>query len=711
MKIIKFSVFLLAVILTFSASAKKVEIQTAMLAGKNFYFERAGLHHFLPYNSISLTLTRTFANNNEPLFYIFSVNSKGFVIVSGDDACTPVLGYSFEDIYSSAAEPEALTSLLQAYRAEVTLVKSQGLQADDKIRLAWACYSSADFSSKQVPLNPSNVNDVQPLMTSSWDQTFPYNAMCPADPASGNGYNGRVPVGCVATAMSQIMYYWRWPNQGSGTHCYNPSGYPQQCADFGNTTYNWNAMNNQPQGECDPVATLSWHTGVSVNMQYGANGSGAYLSDVPHSLSTYFRYSNISHYAKRTNYPGTTWHDSLQSNLDKGHPILYEGFNPSEGHAFVFDGYQSGNYYHVNWGWSGANNGYFLITNLNPGGITFNNNQGAVFSIVPNPSQYPPFCQGNTNVTTGTFGSIEDGSGPVQNYQPNSNCSWLIAPDDSILKITLSFDRFALSAGDELKVYNGNSAASPLLGTYTGSTPPASVASIGGSLFLVFTSVSSSPSQGFEAQYTATPAEFCSSSSIVLSDLNGSFTDGSGTFQYRNSSNCKWRITPSVPVSAIMISFPVFETEQDKDVVTIYDLITSQQIAQFSGSPATPPSVIANTSNLLIMFNTNSSIRGNGWNASYSTIVGMNEWGNLKSISVYPNPVKDLLNINLTLGHAADLNYELLDLKGISMYSEKSISVQGNILKTIDVSLFPKGVYCLKVSSNEGIVTKKIVLQ
>jgi hypothetical protein len=710
MKMTRFFIFLFAVVLTFSAWAKKVEVPAAMLAGKNFYFEHVNLHHVLPYDNIHLSLAKAVTNNDVVLFYIFNVNNCGFIIVSADNACTPVLGYSFENVYTGTAEPEGFSSLLLAYQKEVDLVKSQNLQADDEITSAWAYYSASDFYSKNKPLNPSNNTDVAPLLTSLWDQTFPYNAMCPKDPNSPSGYYGRCPVGCVATAMSQVMYYWRWPNQGNGNHCYTPTGYPQQCANFGNTTYDWNGMNNQPNAECNPVATLSWHTGISINMAYGPNGSGAWLGNVPAAMRSYFRYSNIAHYVKRVDYPGNQWHDSLQSNLNKGYPILYEGFNPSEGHCFVFDGYEANDYYHINWGWSGDDDGYYLITNLNPGGTTFNNNQGAVFCEVPDPSQFPAYCQGNVNVATDDFGSIEDGSGPVQNYQTNSNCTWLIAPDDSVSKITLSFDRFNLASGDALKLYDGSSDASPLIGTYTGSSLPPTAVSTGPSMFVAFTSTSTSGAQGFEAQYTATTIGFCSSSSVILTDLNGTFSDGSGRFQYRNSTVCKWRIEPTTPVSTIQIDFTDFNTEQDEDVVKIYDLVSGDELGEFSGNPSPPPSVTANTNSVLIMWNTNNSVRVDGWDANYSTIVGINEINELKNVRVYPNPATNLINVDFIPDHTSSVSFELLNLEGITLYSEKLSDVSGSIHKTINVSAYARGVYCLRICSETGISNKKIVL-
>ena len=711
MKMIRCLTFLFAVIFTFSALAKKVEIPAAMLAGKNFYFERVNLHHVVPYNNINLKLVKTVDDNGVVQFYIFNVNDNGFIIVAADDACTPVLGFSFDNIYTGVNEPDGLASLIKAYQKEVNLVKTRNLEADNAISSTWALYTSNDFSSHKSPSGPSNVNDVAPLLTCTWDQTFPYNAMCPKDAGAPGGYSGRVPVGCVATAMSQVMDYWRWPNQGQGYHCYTPPGYSQQCVDFDTTIYDWNGMPNISSMECNPMALISWEAGVSVNMQYGANGSGAQAPSVPSSMHQYFRYNNTSHFVYRTVYPGNQWHDSLQSNLDKGYPVIYQGFNPSEGHCFVFDGYETGDYYHVNWGWSGAYNGYFLITNLNPGGTTFNNNQGAIFNLTPDPTQYPVYCQGNTNVTTYDFGSIEDGSGPIMDYQNNAACTWLIAPDDSVSKVTLTFDKFNLASGDELMIYDGNSASAPLLGTYTGSTLPPITNSTGPALFVSFVTNSSTTAPGFQAQYTTTPVNFCSQSAIVLTDVDGSFNDGSGRLQYRNNINCKWRIQPIPQASVIMINFPVFNTEPDNDVMTIYDLNTSQQIAEFSGNPSPSPSVTANTSSVMLIFSTNNSVRGEGWTADYSTDVGINETSGFTNMQVYPNPATNLLIVDFNLDQPSSVTFDLLNLEGITVYTDKLSDGNGRIHKTFNVSSLPAGVYCLRISSETGIVNKKIVLQ
>ena len=184
------------------------------------------------------------------------------------------------------------------------------------------------------------MQDVSPLLTTTWDQGCYYNALCPSDP-SGIYTCGHVYTGCVATAMSQIMKYHNFPPQGVGSHSYEDPPYGLQNADFGNTNYNWSSMPNNVTNSNTPVATLMYHAGVSVNMQYSTSGSGAYNENVPYALMNYFNYnpeiviqykSNFSHLEDFKNL--------IRTDLNQQLPVYYSGSNPSEGHAFVCDGYR-----------------------------------------------------------------------------------------------------------------------------------------------------------------------------------------------------------------------------------------------------------------------------------------------------------------------------------------------------------------------------------
>ena len=230
---------------------------------------------------------------------------------------------------------------------------------------------------------------VEPLLKDiTWNQTKPYNNCCPND----------YPTGCVATAMGQVMYYYRYPEHGVGSNTYQWNG-QQLTANFGTTTYQWSNMQdkltaNSSSAAQDAVATLLYHVGVSVNMNYGPaseGGSGASPSYIAPALINHFGYDKGCHLRSREYFTKTEWEATVRNELDNGRPILYGGFTMSaSGHSFVCDGYNQQGYYHINWGWDGLNNGYFLLSALDPKtkgtgggeeGQGFNYNQTMVIGI------------------------------------------------------------------------------------------------------------------------------------------------------------------------------------------------------------------------------------------------------------------------------------------------------------------------------------------
>lgn len=215
-------------------------------------------------------------------------------------------------------------------------------------------------------------------------------------------YNDRTVSGCVATAMAQVMKYWDYPATGTGFHSYNHQSYGTQSANFGGTTYNWAAMADNVTSTNDAVATLMYHCGVSVDMNFGVaqtGGSGAFViedaSPVQHcteyAMKTYFGYDvNTLQGVLRSNYSTSGWVQMLKGELDGGRPIIYAGFGNGGGHAWVCDGYDTNDFFHMNWGWGGNSDGFFWVDALNPGSLGagggtggFNSNQQAVIGIQP----------------------------------------------------------------------------------------------------------------------------------------------------------------------------------------------------------------------------------------------------------------------------------------------------------------------------------------
>jgi hypothetical protein len=373
--------------------ADPIDSGLATRIAKNFYLQSVNNQRMqdvtlmLVYTEKSASVSGVNRSSDQdlPLYYVFNVNQNdGFIIVSADDEVTPVLGYSTSGSYSTTNNAPAFQKLLEKYKQEILYVISNGLQADNDISSCW------DMLYNGKPLHPSgNSQSVNPLLQTTWNQSPYENGMCPSDPA---GPGGHCVTGCPATAMAQIMKYWNYPAKGTGFHSYN-STYGTLSADFGSTTYNWSAMPNHLNAANNATALLMFHAGVSVEMTYGPDGSygwviaqdqqGNHPACCENAYKTYFGYSNSMNGSERKYHTDAEWTQMLKTDLDAGRPVQYAGFG-SGGHTWVCDGYDNGNYFHMNWGWGSAGDGFYLLDALNPGSNYFNNNQQALFGIQPN---------------------------------------------------------------------------------------------------------------------------------------------------------------------------------------------------------------------------------------------------------------------------------------------------------------------------------------
>ncbi len=695
-----FLLFMMVISVSFAAFVPQ---ENARQVAKNFLYEQTGT----PLKDIRITSVSSEQENGTTICYIFGVNDKGFVIVSADDASHPVIGYSLTHSYVPEDIPAHFDSWLKHYKDQIQLGIDTRLVADASTRSTWDRLLTNDPSLLEAP---EATTDVAPLITSMWNQDFPWNSMCPEDNCGGS-FNNHVPVGCVATAMTQIMHYWRHPSTGSGQHCIfpQPSQYGPQCANFGNTTYYWNGMTNSPNKECDPVAELSWHGGIAVDMDYDCDGSGSQTTKVPIALRTYFKYSNSALYAQKSYYSTNDWNTLLRNNLDAGQPLEYSGYDNTGGHAWVCDGYQGTDYFHMNWGWGGYGNGYYYLNNLNPPGYNFSQGQAAIVHIQPDAS-YPTGCSGTTVLDQWSFGSLEDGSGPIADYLNNQNCSWLIMPDDSIENITLSFVRFNTATGDEVKVYDGNSASAPLLATFSGTSVPSPVTSTGTVMFVTFTSNSSGTAPGWLAEFHANTISFCGGTTI-LTDPTGDISDGSGRFSYRNSSNCKWKIQPP-DAASVTLSFDSFDSEEDNDKLQVYDLGQGSLLTVISGEYTTPPPpVTAPSGQMMLVFTTNKTIRGEGFVASYSITTGKDESGSLQGFSVYPNPADDHLMVRFTSPVSQQVTFEIFSMAGSVVFT-KTVQADRHVVDhQLQIPGLAAGIYVLRVTGETGVSTARIVIE
>lgn len=307
---------------------------------------------------------------DSPDLYILRFAPRGFVLIAAEEQCRPVLGYSLETEFPAGDIPGHINWYLEQFSAGIQEIREHPEWTVDP---AWEHLRAGNFEA----FHPDR--DVSPLCATTWDQGWPYNSMCPEDP---EGPGGHVWAGCVATAMAQVMKKWNHPVTGEGSHSYYASGYGTQSADFGATTYNWSGMPNSTNPVNTNISTLLYHCGVSVDMMYSPDGSGAYSSDARNALVNYFRYNSAAQFHWAGSYSTANWASMLRADLDLGRPIFYRG-ESTYGHAFVLDGYQGTDYFHFNWGWSGYYNGYFYLNNLNPGSYSFTQYQGAILHIYP----------------------------------------------------------------------------------------------------------------------------------------------------------------------------------------------------------------------------------------------------------------------------------------------------------------------------------------
>lgn len=707
---------LMMFLVSFHIHAGNVDLALAQRTGINFYYEKLGLRHAIDYQSIKIRDSFTIRYADMPVYYVFNLDEKGFIIIAADDAVTPVLAYSDEGSYQPGNLPPQFISWTEGYARQIAYAAHNQIPATKSISDEWLRLSTSDPSTLKTP---QVEREVSPLLISTWDQGTHYNKLCPVD-AGGSG--GHVWAGCVATAMCQVMYYYRFPDSGNGQHCYFPSGYPEQCADFQNTTYQWNEMPLNFSNSCfndTATALLLWHAGISVDMMYGAGGSGAYSEDALSAMIDIFKYSPNAHLVERDNYPpnGDEFPAILRDNLDHKRVMYYDGYG-SGGHAFNVDGYQGADYFHFNWGWSGSANGYYYLNNLNPGGNNFNNGQRAMVELYPDTLtyNYPDFCTGQT-ILHALGGTIEDGSGPSKDYAGNSSCSWLIEPQslsDSVVSLILTFNKFSTEAGqDVLRVYQGTSTSDLLLAEYSGENIPNSLTIQGKKAFITFTTNGTTEKQGWFITYESVTMPWCLGT-ITLTDPEGLVTDGSLNFNYKNNSNCRWRIEPE-GADQVTLYFSAFNTEEGTDNLRIYDLETLDLLADLSGDYSSgnlPAPVTSPSGRIFMMFNTNSSYTGHGWSADYNTFpVGCEKVNEINRIQVYPNPAKDFIRISGQGLICKHLACELRDVQGKEMFHSDISLNNGSVAKEIPIHGLTPGMYFLKLISEDAVLLKKVLVQ
>ena len=295
--------------------------------------------------------------DNEPAVYVFN-GEDGFVLVSAEDDARAVLGYSDTGRFDATDMPENMQFWLQMYADELARYEAnKPVLKAGQVSMHRAKRAATDSYPTITPI----LGDVE------WGQDEPYNNLCPT--VGGE----RSVTGCVATAISQIMYVHKYPAKGIGSKTYTTESHGLRLnVNFEATTYDWRNMlpyykNNYNSTQANAVATLMYHVGVAADMDYDPDGSGAISSAALAAITEYFGYNKSIHVLPKDFMKEATVLQTVASDLQEGRPVYISGSTVNqEGHAFVCDGMQSDGYLHINWGWNGSGNGYFALSALDP---------------------------------------------------------------------------------------------------------------------------------------------------------------------------------------------------------------------------------------------------------------------------------------------------------------------------------------------------------
>ena len=377
-------------------SAGNVDVAAARRAASNFVNKQVAAGQFKASKANGLTLafvekSATVAEAND--YYAFNVDGGGWVIVAGEDRATPVLGYSDQGRIVYNRLPCNFKTLLDSYKKEIEFL--QAYTADD---LVPATRIKAD------------ARTIKPLITSTWGQEMPYYLQCPIY------QNEYCVVGCVATAMAQVMRFWQYPQSCDVI----PSFY---CYDIGRTlsslpatTFNYSLMLDSychwdwdnsvlvqdayTDAQAQEAAKLSRYCGQAVEMGYSPEGSGAYVNDQLDAMVNNFGYRATAKDVVKSSWWGSgyttsEWEAMMITEINAGRPILYSASDVSGGHAFICDGYDGNGLFHFNFGWYGTCDGWYVSTALNMthrdgDELQFNSNHEMLTGIQPPEGWEPP---------------------------------------------------------------------------------------------------------------------------------------------------------------------------------------------------------------------------------------------------------------------------------------------------------------------------------
>jgi hypothetical protein len=284
--------------------------------------------------------------------------------------------------------------------------------------------------------------------------------------------------------------------------------------------------------------------------------------------------------------------------------------------------------------------------------------------------------------------------------------------EDSIANITLTFDNFDINPNDTLIIYDGSFQTSPVLGSFSGNTLPSTITSAGNTLLILFKANGGTPAPGWSFTYSSASPVWCNGTTTLITDT-AEFSDGSFRFNYHDNSNCKWKLMP-VNLDSLTIYFKFFDTEPDLDVLKIYDLDSQALLASISGhyDELNPPGPVTSPSGkMFLIFTSNSSVTGQGWEIFYpKSTLGFSE-NTLNGLMIFPNPARDKFSVGFNNQKNQKMTIELISARGEQLFIETSAISPGRVTRSFGTASLTKGIYFLRITSDREVATRKIIIE
>ncbi|MBX7240964.1 MAG: C10 family peptidase [Bacteroidia bacterium] len=780
----RFLLSALSLTLLFSAAlGQSVSLETAKTVATNFYFSKDFTKNAR--KDIKITDTRVEKTQDETLLYIFTMNEEGFVIVANEQKVKPVLAYGIQEGGSPDSDNPAFNYWLKNYKDQIADLRKNHPQyrVPQEVTAQWSALQSDNFDREaanqlQKQMNPNgnmNTMTVSPLLTTNWGQgssaSPSYNYYCP----SSGGVTAIT--GCVATAMAQVMRYYQHPAYGNGSQSYTePANYNNMgvmttasygvlSATFGTTTYGWANMpatinSASPLAQRQAVGRLMSHCGISVEMDYSPSSSGANTPDAAAAFEDHFYYSN-SGFLSRSAYTLLLWKTLLKSALDGSKPVLYRGRDNVEntGHAWVCDGYDANEYFHMNWGWNGSSNGYFSVDDLTPGSGYYNDSQGVIINSPKSmtlSSTSKSFCyaaaSSSVSVTCSSVWTVTD------------NASWITTSaisgfGNGSFNINVTQNTTGAQRTGTVTV-KGNGVVRTITVTQKGQ--------------VAFTSVSTFYPGTYGAKYsfsitsTGTFTVSDNASWITLNTLSGSSASTSVTFtttsnttgavrngtitltgpcgETRNITISQSYLTNSCPTvsgvtltnatqTSLTVNYPV---ASGATFYRIYAKKSTESVwtwrGSWAGTSVSLTGLSANTTyNVRVEAACSSTTTGNvsvivsTTTPSSPNVRTMEEdelyvangegladdnqvdvWVNAVDFKAYPNPARDNVTLSLNIAESRNVTWTMLNLNGQIIAQQAENAEAGEFSRTISLENYPAGLYILTVKSGDELYSEKI---